>query len=301
MTETLKQMEIRANKVAQSYMGETGWPTIILAAGVITGYVAILIATASGKLNLWAAAGLTTIVVYGCYTVLHDAVHGSIHGKNKSLKWLNQSLGFIGAQIMGASFTAHRKEHLAHHRNTNKPDLDPDLFIPDGRFSSFVKGIFLALPAQPKYYIQHHWKKAPQRERSIFIAEYAVAIAWRIAFLITFWKAGLFILIIGGLMGVALTLLLFAWLVHRPYTETGRYHDTATIIFPKVVDPLISRLWLFQNYHSIHHLFPRVPFYRYRQLFMDIEDIMIANDAPILRVGDGTRRGKLPSIARPTS
>ena len=50
----------------------------------------------------------------------------------------------------------------------------------------------------------------------------------------------------------------------------------------------VTWLWGFQNYHSIHHLFPRVPFYRYRKLFTDIEEIMIARDAPIYRLG---RRG----------
>jgi beta-carotene hydroxylase len=45
---------------------------------------------------------------------------------------------------------------------------------------------------------------------------------------------------------------------------------------------------LFQNYHSIHHLFPRVPFYHYARLYQDIEEIMSAKGAPIYRL---TARG----------
>jgi hypothetical protein len=43
-------------------------------------------------------------------------------------------------------------------------------------------------------------------------------------------------------------------------------------------------IWVNQNYHSIHHLFPRVPFYRYPALFNDIERIMVAKGAPIYRL-----------------
>ena len=56
-------------------------------------------------------------------------------------------------------------------------------------------------------------------------------------------------------------------------------------------------LWLFQNYHSIHHLFPRVPFYRYPSVFGDIEEIMVARGAPVYHLGvDGLRaRDRLPA------
>ena len=94
-----------------------------------------------------------------------------------------------------------------------------------------------------------------------------------------------------------LLLTLFAWLVHRPYDVVGRYRDTSTIIFPKPIDGLLSWLWLFQNYHSIHHLFPGVPFYRYRDVFADVEDIMLANGAPIMRVGRSDHGAMLPSIS----
>jgi fatty acid desaturase len=33
------------------------------------------------------------------------------------------------------------------------------------------------------------------------------------------------------------------------------------------------------------HVFPRVPFYRYRRIFDEIEDVMIARGAPIYRLG----------------
>jgi beta-carotene hydroxylase len=43
-------------------------------------------------------------------------------------------------------------------------------------------------------------------------------------------------------------------------------------------------LWGYQDYHSIHHLFPKVPFYRYRRLFNEIADRMDQMGAPVYRL-----------------
>jgi beta-carotene hydroxylase len=70
--------------------------------------------------------------------------------------------------------------------------------------------------------------------------------------------------------------------------------DTSTILVPdNILGRLVTLAWVYQNYHSIHHLFPRVPFYRYPALFNDIEDTMVARGAPIYRLGwRGLERGR---------
>jgi beta-carotene hydroxylase len=57
--------------------------------------------------------------------------------------------------------------------------------------------------------------------------------------------------------------------------------DTSTIQLARWGNGLLTWCWLFQNYHSIHHLFPKVAFYQYRNLFEDIEPIMRAKGAPM--------------------
>ena len=86
--------------------------------------------------------------------------------------------------------------------------------------------------------------------------------------------------------------------MHNSYQEVGRYVDTSTIVVAGPVNGVMTWLWLFQNYHSIHHLFPRVPFYRYRELFDAIEPIMLARGAPIYRLGlSGLERRAAPAAA----
>ena len=55
--------------------------------------------------------------------------------------------------------------------------------------------------------------------------------------------------------------------------------------FPAWLNGPITWLWLWQNYLAVHHLFPRVPFYRYAALFDRIRSMMVARGAPIQQIG----------------
>ena len=59
--------------------------------------------------------------------------------------------------------------------------------------------------------------------------------------------------------------------------------SASSLLMPVWMKPL-EWFWLGQNLHSIHHLFPRVPFYRYHALHRRIEPIMRAHGTPILGV-----------------
>lgn len=277
---------MRANTAARGYMGKVAWPTVILAITVLGSYIATLITAISGQLPIFPAFLLAAFLTYMVYTVLHDAVHGSINGKNKSLCWLNDGLGYLAGQMMFISFKAHQKEHLAHHRNTNVKGADPDLVLEDDNLFSLLKGTLLILPMQYKYYLANHWKAAPSRDKLIFATEIIVMVGWRLALVLAgYWWIALSLTLLSVGVGVFALLILFVWLVHRSFHETKRYKNTNTLIMPGWLDGPITWLWLYQNYHSVHHLFPRVPFYHYKALFKKIEDVMIANDAPIIRLG----------------
>jgi len=284
MIETQMTDEANSNATARSAMGEVAWPTIIMAIGLVTAYGATLASYLLGHLPLWAATALIAVIVYAIYTVMHEAVHGSISGVHKPLKGLNDALGYLAGQIIGTSFIAHRKEHLAHHIHTNIEGQDPDMPLASSSGLQLVVGALKALPYQFWYYLRTHWDNASNKEQRIFIAEVCVAISWRLVLVFVLGSSGaLFLLVIANLIGIFITLILFAWIVHRPHTATERYRNTSTFVFPSPFGTIISGLWLFQNYHSIHHLFPRVPFYRYRQVFNQIEPVMDRNGAPIYR------------------
>lgn len=75
----------------------------------------------------------------------------------------------------------------------------------------------------------------------------------------------------GGLLGRRVfTAYWFAYRPHLPYAEPARYRNTNSLIMPAWMKPL-EWFWLGQNLHSVHHLFPRVPFDRYHALHRRIE------------------------------
>lgn len=294
-TDTLDQ---QANKRAQAYMGKLALPTIALAASVFTAYTLTLILTLTGNCPLIVGVPAIAVFTYLSYTVLHESAHGSISGSHKNLRWLNEALGYIAGWIIMIPLTAHRHEHLAHHRHTNEPDADPD-YIVSGITRSPLHAAWYATRVyvgQFTYYFDNRWQSAPRKQNIAFCLETALIFVPRLALLASpLWLEAASVFGLAWLLGLGLTVYLFAYLVHRPHENSGRFVDTSTIEAGwRPVNKIITLLWVYQNYHSIHHLFPRVPFYQYPSLFSDISPIMQAKDAPIYELGiTGMRRSSI--------
>lgn len=281
-------LDQRALESARRYMGAAAWPTVVFAALVITGYLGTLALTAAGAVPLWLAMPVVAVLTYLSYTILHESAHGSISGANPSLRWLNEALGYGAAWILMIPLTAHRHEHLAHHRSTNDPDDDPDFIVANMAKSPLgaVQSALRVYYGQYRYYFSHRWGRGTRSQNLILCVEVIAALTPRLAFCAAgFWLEGMALLLVAWLAGLTLVLCLFAYIVHRPHRAVGRYVDTSTILVEGPLGRVVTWLWVYQNYHSIHHLFPRVPFYRYPAVFAEIEQIMVAKGAPIYRLG----------------
>jgi fatty acid desaturase len=280
-------LDKQAMESARTYMGNVAWPTVLLATFVGLGYVTTITLAFTHSISLWLAAPVVMVLTYLSYTVLHESAHGSISGSSQSLRWLNEALGYMAAWILMIPLTAHRHEHLAHHRHTNEPDEDPDYCV--GRMQNSPLAAMRAaaqiFSGQFSYYWNKRWDRAPLRHNVYFCLEVAAAILPRLALVAAgFWAESMVLFGVAWLAGLTVVMYLFAYLVHRPHKVPGRYVDTSTIIPPQPVHKLVTWLWMFQNYHSIHHLFPRVPFYCYVKLYSEIGAIMEQRGAPVYRL-----------------
>ena len=141
-------------------MGRVAWPTVILGLAHQRFLCGNTCCWLRPVLCRWLlAVPLMAFLTYAAYTVLHDAVHGSINGSHKPLRWLNEALGYAMGWILMIPLTAHRHEHLAHHRNTNEPDADPDFVVANmarsplhaarAACTDIMAGQFWLLPRQP--------------------------------------------------------------------------------------------------------------------------------------------------------
>ena len=277
-------LDLKALEAAKQYMGGFAWPTVLLGVLVASAYLVTPVLVVQGIMPLIAAVPVMAFLTYAAYTVLHDAVHGTISGSNTSLRWLNEAMGYIAAWIVMIPLTAHRHEHLAHHRHTNSPVDDPDYPVaqmtrsPLLAFTAIVKMYI----GQYRLYIKTRWSKASRTQNLYLCLEVFAALAPRLAFMSAgYLFEGLALFVVAWFVGLTVLMFLFAYIVHTPHESQGRYVDTSTILVDGLAGRLVTLLWGYQNYHAIHHLFPRVPFYTYRALYEEIEPIMVAKGAPI--------------------
>lgn len=271
---------------AQNYMGTVTWPTVALTLAVVAAFIANLVLFASGVLSPWLACIAMAMLTYMSYTPLHEAAHGNINGQVVNLKWLNDLCGYLVAPLIAIPFASHRIEHFTHHRYTNHADKDPD-FVVSGLSRGpliFIITIFKFLWTQNSFFAKHGWTHASLKTRSIYCAEITVSVGWRVAFIALLDQPGTAtVILLGYVAGGIFTAYWFAYRPHFPYDQTQRYRTTSSLIMPAWMKPF-EWFWFGQNLHSIHHLFPRVPFYKYHALHRDIEPILRAHDTPIIGI-----------------
>jgi len=286
MSEDLAKLNKKAIAAAHQHMGHVAWATVIFTALVVTAFIAFLVLYAQGFIPIWAAFIILAVLTYASYTPLHEAAHRNINGNNESLTWLNNLCGYIVAPIIAIPYASHQLEHFTHHRYTNQPDKDPDFVISGlskGGIRAFMT-IFKFLWIQNAFFVLNHWNRATIKERLIYSLELMISIGWRVVFITLVDQPWVALIILGGhLLGGFFTGYWFAYRPHLPYKEPKRYQNTNSLIMPVWMKPF-EWIWLGQNLHSIHHLFPRVPFYRYHKLHREIEPILRAHGTPIIGI-----------------
>ena len=100
-----------------------------------------------------------------------------------------------------------------------------------------------------------------------------------------YWAEVLALWVLPHILASALIIFFFAYLVHEPHAHTERYRDTNIFRVQGVLAPLVNWLYFFQNYHLIHHLFPRIPFYLYPQAYEDLEPVLEREGAHVYEFG----------------
>lgn len=286
MEEATRTLDQTALAAAKKHTGTVAWPTVFLGTAAPLTFAAIIVLAATGLLTLWIAIPTLSYLIYTLYTPLHESVHRNVSGQQPGFAWLDDVVGTLVSLPLGISYTMHRAAHFAHHSKTNDPEHDPDMVFGSGRGLDVVVGALKIVPAEYGWYFRNAWPKATRRERAIVVFELTLILASRIAPALAGFPVEVLLLgVLPNLLGVMLVACGFAWLVHYPHDTQGRYRNTSTIVFDSWLNWPMTTLWLWQNYHSIHHLFPRVPFYRYHRVFEQIEEIMAVKGAPVYVLG----------------
>jgi beta-carotene hydroxylase len=270
--EQARAFERHARSTLRPMTGKFAWQTIAHFACVLLGAGMVAAFAINGYLSYWAAVPLNAILIYFLFAPLHEATHGNIIGPYSGLRWLESLIGHISGFVLLAPYVGFRPLHLHHHNHTNEAGEDPDYWV---KSDSYLFVMLRCMAIQPVYVI-HLYKiaKDPVTMRA-FVWE-MVSVAFYILIIVAAYLVGIgndlmLLWILPGYIGVVMCPLMFDWPVHHPHTERGRYTDSAILLFPRPIRWLTDLFFQGHAYHLMHHMYPRLPYYRYRTAYYALE------------------------------
>ena len=262
------------------------WGTLALAAAIIFGYLITITGTLSGQIPYWTATCICGILCFASFTVMHEAGHGSIVKIGSRLKPMESLLGWMfSVPLLLTPYRMFQKIHDRHHAFTNDPDRDPDHFI----FGEKWYQVALSMVFMPFQY--HLLILTRYRHMAIFRATFsstALYFAFIFASLYALSKVGygteiIYFVLLPTVIAVFLLVMLFDYVPHHPHKSQDPFQNTR--IYPS---RLLNIVLLGQNYHLIHHLYPRVPWYKYKEVFARTKPYLEERGAPIEIFGSDT-------------
>ena len=282
---------------ANDHCDTLAWPTVVLAAVVVPTYFLTPVAVVAWGLPVIAGVIIMGLLTYAGYTALHESVHGAVCGGQQRHRWLNELVGHAAAIPLGIPMSAHRYEHFLHHNHTNKQHEDPDLVCADMTNSVWrmVASPVILFGNQYSLFLSGRWGTAHTELRRTFVLETVAIVLSRVLLLAALFgpvaasvgapllsvALDVFLtLVLGPILGMVLLVYLFAYLVHVPHSVQGKFLDTSIFVLPRWFRGLGTWCWGFQNYHGIHHAFPRVPWYRYREVFEANQEALMEQGMP---------------------
>jgi len=217
------------------------WPTVMLLIAAFTIFGVSVFSYISGALPLGWAMLMNAIASYMSFSIAHDATHSAVFANRKVNDWTGRMAMLLLEP--GPFFQVFRFIHMKHHRFTNDSEKDPDVYcLP-------FKWLTLDYVYFKTYLSPDVFKKRPKRERREFY--FAVLFAGSVvagATLAGWLHYYLLLFFIPTRIAKYIIVIAFDFLPHYP-------HELLTPIF------------IYQNYHLVHHLYPAVPFYRYLKIW----------------------------------
>ncbi len=284
----------QAIKLARSHEPEIAWPTIVLAIMVSFGFVLIAYSAAAKWMPLWLAFPINVLLAYAAYTPVHEACHRNVVDAKHRHAWLNDATGMLVAFPLFGSFHLHQLTHLAHHAHTNDPEKDPDhVMASTGLWSMLGRSLRLPLVHIVMGYQMARARSDGTKRMVIGTLQLVVAL---IGMLWLAWTydatAAILCTLVAALVAGMLLAVVFDWLPHHPHTSRERWEHTRVVTFSPWLQRIIDTLLLGQSYHLVHHLYPRVPYYRYKTVFAQLRGFFESNGAliyPASQAGFGAK------------
>lgn len=271
--------------LAKELSGGFAWPTLIFAGFCLSAYGLTCWGVLSGALHPFFGAALNTIAVYLSFTPMHDACHGAISGGHRRLRWLDGLVGWCCGLLFVAPYVAFKRLHLRHHASTNDPRRDPDYWVVGDRVGSLVLRCLTIIIHYYRFFLASGGFGGPkydgERSQAIVSIGLLVSAVWLLVGG-GYGQEVLLLWLLPAMLASGILAFTFDWLPHHPHRSRARYKDSRIL-----TGYGLHLLTVAQNLHLIHHLYPRVPFYRYRALYRGLGDDLAKEGVRVTRLWPG--------------
>jgi fatty acid desaturase len=268
--------------------GAVEWPSVVLAAGLYGGWLAITWGYQSLPLWIVAPVGALLITLHGSFQ------HEVLHGHPTRWRAVNRALGTVPLSLW-LPFLRYRQTHLLHHVDDRLTDPldDPESY----------------------YWTAEAWERlGPVRRRLVtaqttlagriligpfwsigrFLAEEARAVAadapgarrlW-VEHLLWCVPVVLWVTVVCGmplwLYVLAIVIPGTAVLLIRSFAEHKAVPDVRERIAIVENSWLLGPLFLFNNLHALHHERPMIPWYQYPAWYRENRDRLVAENGGLV-------------------
>ncbi len=273
MTATASHHRLAAREIA--------WPSLLITALLATAHLGIWIGTLRFGLPMPLASLLLVVVTYYWFTPLHEAVHGNLAGRER--RFVNPWVGHLASMAFLAPFPAFQILHLRHHGSVNHQGEDPDLWVAAPTRLGVLGRCLTILPYYYAVLFGSLREESENRRRLILQAAAILGAFGAVIALLVRADLGteaLLLWLVPAWLASALLAFLFDYLPHQPHDDRGRWTNARIVLGGR----LLTLLMAGQNYHLVHHLKPRVPFYRYGRVYRQLLPQLERHGSPIIHL-----------------
>ena len=243
-------------------------PTLLLLAAMyalLAGNAALYY---TAPLHPLAHVAIGALAIHLAFTIWHEAVHGTVSGDPRT----NEIVGVLGMLPYMTPFFLQRWLHLEHHRRLNQPD-DPN-FV-------YTEGLYLTLPFRYPRLLAHARRLLPsdprtRRQRLSDTATTALVLGVLVAAVATGRLVDFAVLWFAPVVVAKLVMDWYInYLPHRGLDPDDFRGTRITAV------GWLTPLVLNHNYHAVHHIWPTIPWHRYREIYRNKIDHLIRHGVPI--------------------
>ncbi len=276
------QLKAVEGEAARALSPAIAWPTIALTALLVPSHLALIAFGLSGAVPVWWLTLPLGVSAYLHYTPAHEAIHRNIV-RSRRFDPANRAIGWWAALLSGMTWPLLLRTHLAHHAHTNGA-RDPDAFVQGPLWRLFAMAALSVwtnlVPVPfwtllygkdgPKLGYLDAWKvmRAHEWRRHQIAHGLMCAGVWG-AVLTGYGVEAFALYVVPATIGRLLMGIFLSWLPHRPFVPGDRYKATTLR-----KGRLIAILSVGHSMHLVHHLWPRVPFYRYQRLYRALAPVL---------------------------